>query len=81
LSEAKKLRRKVILTLLALPILIAALVLAGVFAGFYVASIYKSTSILFPLLFSAVGFAASLILSYFIAKHVATTPSANNKNE
>ena len=81
MSDAKKLRRKVILTLLALPILIAALVLVGVFAGFYVASIYKSTSILFPLLFSVVGFAASLILSYFIAKRVATTPSANNKNE
>jgi len=81
LSDAKKLRRKVIFTLLALPILIAGLVLAGVFAGFYVARIYKSTSVLFPLLFSAVGFAASVILSYFIARRVATTPSANNKNE
>ena len=73
MSEAKKLRRKVILTLIILPILIAGLVLAGVFAGFYVASIYKSSSILFPLLFSGVGFAASLVLSYFIAKYVATT--------
>ncbi len=74
LEEAKRLRRRVLLTLLALPILIAGLVLLGVFAGFYVASLYKSTSILFPLLFSGLGFAASLIISYLIAKRVATTP-------
>ena len=79
MEKGKRLRRKVLLTLLTLPILIASLVLAGVFAGFYVASIYKSTSILFPLLFSGVGFAASLILSYFIAKHVATTPPAKEE--
>ena len=74
LEEAKRLRRRVLLTLLALPILIAGLVLLGVFAGFYVASLYKSTSILFPLLFSGLGFVASLIISYLIAKRVATTP-------
>lgn len=74
MEEAKRLRRRVLLTLLALPILIAGLVLLGVFAGFYVASLYKSTSILFPLLFSGLGFAASLIISYLIAKRVATTP-------
>jgi len=74
LEEAKRLRRRVLLTLLALPLLIAGLVLLGVFAGFYIASLYKSTSILFPLLFSGLGFAASLILSYLIAKRVATTP-------
>ncbi len=74
MEEAKRLRRRVLLTLLALPLLIAGLVLLGVFAGFYIASLYKSTSILFPLLFSGLGFAASLILSYLIAKRVATTP-------
>jgi hypothetical protein len=79
LEEAKRLRRRVLLTLLTLPLLIAGLVLVGVFAGFYVASICKSTSILFPLLFSGVGFAASLILSYFIAKRVATTPTAKEE--
>jgi len=79
LDEAKRLRRRVLLTLLTLPILIAGLVLVGVFAGFYVASLYKSTSILFPLLFSGVGFAASLIISYFIAKHVATTTPAKEE--
>jgi len=79
LEEAKKLRRRVLLALLTLPILIAGLVLVGVFAGFYVASLYKSTSILFPLLFSGVGFAASLIISYFIAKHVATTTQAKEE--
>jgi hypothetical protein len=79
LEEAKRLRRRVLLTLLILPILIAGLVLAGVFAGFYVANIYKSTSILFPLLFSSIGFAASLILSYFIAKRVAATPAAKEE--
>jgi len=79
LGEAKRFKRKVLLTLLILPILIAGLVLAGVFAGFYVATIYKSTSILFPLLFSGVGFAVSLILSYFIAERVATTPTKEEK--
>ena len=79
MGEAKRFKRKVLLTLLILPILIAGLVLAGVFAGFYVATIYKSTSILFPLLFSGVGFAASLILSYFIAERVATTPTKEEK--
>jgi len=79
LGEAKRFKRKVLLTLLILPILVAGLVLAGVFAGFYIATIYKSTSILFPLLFSGVGFAASLILSYFIAKRVATTPTKEEK--
>ena len=79
MDEAKRLRRRVLLTLLTLPILIAGLVLVGVFAGFYVASLYKSTSILFPLLFSGVGFAASLIISYFIAKHVATTTPAKEE--
>ena len=79
MGEAKRFKRKVLLTLLILPILVAGLVLAGVFAGFYIATIYKSTSILFPLLFSGVGFAASLILSYFIAKRVATTPTKEEK--
>jgi len=79
LGEAKRFKRKVLLTLLILPILVAGLVLAGVFAGFYIATIYKSTSILFPLLFSGVGFAVSLILSYFIAKRVATTPTKEEK--
>lgn len=79
MEDAKRFRRRVILTLLTLPILIAGLVLAGVFIGFYVASIYKSTSILFPLLFSGVGFAASLILSYLIAKRIATTPAKEEK--
>ena len=79
MEEAKRLRRRVLLTLLTLPLLIAGLVLAGVFAGFYVASIFKSTSILFPLLFSGIGFAASIILSYFIAKHIATTPPAKEE--
>jgi len=78
-EEAKKIRRRVLFTLLTLPILIAGLVLLGVFVGFYVASIYKSTSILFPLLFSSMGFTASIILSYFIAKHVATTPVAKEE--
>lgn len=79
MEDAKKLRRKLLITLLTLPILIAGLVLAGVFLGFYVANIYKSTSILFPLLFSGLGFAASLILSYLIAKRVATTPVKEEK--
>jgi len=79
LEEAKRVKRKVLLTLLTLPILIASLVLAGVFAGFYLATIYKSTSILFPLLFSSVGFAVSLILSYYIAEHVVTTPKKEEK--
>ncbi|MEM1995281.1 MAG: hypothetical protein QXW32_07430 [Nitrososphaerales archaeon] len=79
MDEAKKLKRRVLITLITLPILIAALVLTGVFIGFYVANIYKSTSILFPLLFSGIGFAASLILSYLIAKRVSSTPLKEEK--
>lgn len=81
MDESKRLRRKVILTLIALPIIIAGLVLTGVFIGFYVASIYRSTSIIFPLLFSGAGFAASLIISYLIAKHVASTPLKDEKRK
>ncbi len=79
LDEAKKLKRKVLITLITLPILIGGLVLTGVFIGFYVAKIYRSTSILFPLLFSGVGFAASIVLSYLIAERVTTTPSKEEK--
>ncbi len=69
----KRFRRRIILTLIALPMMIAALVLTGVFIGYYLAGIYKSTSILFPLIFSGIGFAVSLVLSYLIAKRVASS--------
>lgn len=71
-EDAKRLKRKITATLILLPVLIASMVLGGVFFGFYLSDIFDARSrLVFPFVFATLGFALSIVASYFIAKWVA----------
>ena len=73
MEEAKKIKRRILITLIILPIIIAFFVVSGVFLGFYVAEASGSRgAIAYPLIFSTLGLAASIGISYIIAKKVST---------
>jgi hypothetical protein len=70
-DKAKRVRRRVMIALAILPIIIAILVVGGVFAGFQVARLVGAPhSVIYPLAFSAVGLMISIVVSYLIAKRV-----------
>lgn len=71
--RTKRYPRRVVLALIGLPVLIAALVVGGLLLGLVVADgLGYGGSVVFPLAFSLLGFLASLVVVYHIAKRVAT---------
>lgn len=72
-EKKKRLRRRVTIALVLFPFVIAIPVLGGLFSGFYLTTLLNESSrILYPLLFSTVGFVISMVIIYFLAKKVAS---------
>ena len=72
-EQKARLKRRVTIALLILPVVIAFFVVGGVFLGFYVGDIMGlKGSAVTPLAFSAIGLLISLIISYAAAKKAAT---------
>lgn len=71
-EQKARLKRRVTITLLVLPVIIASFVLGGVFLGFYVGDLAgMKGSAVAPLAFSTIGLLISLIISYAAAKRAA----------
>ena len=70
-EDQKRIRRRITITLIGLPFLIAFFVVGGAFFGFYLSDVLKTSNrVVFPLVFATAGLALSIIASYFIAKKV-----------
>ena len=64
-------RRQTRIMLLVLPIIMAALIVGGVFLGFYVSDIMGSHgSLILPIVFATVGLFAALVVSLVVIKKV-----------
>jgi len=64
-------RRQTRIMLLVLPIIMAALIVGGVFLGFYVSDIMGShCSLILPIVFATVGLFAALVVSLVVIKKV-----------
>lgn len=71
--DKARLRRRVTILLVVLPIVIATLVLGGVFLGFYVGEIIGLRgSATMAVTFSTLGLLVSIIIAYVAAKRAAT---------
>ena len=71
--DKARLRRRVTILLVVLPIVIATLVLGGVFLGFYVGEIIGlRASAIMAVTFSTFGLLVSIIIAYVAAKRAAT---------
>ena len=71
--DKARLRRRVAILLVVLPIVIAGLVLGGVFLGFYVGELMGLRgSAIMAVTFSTLGLLVSLIIAYVAAKRTAT---------
>lgn len=72
-EQKARLKRRVTIALIVLPVVIASFVVGGVFLGFYVGDILGfKRSVIMPLAFSTIGLLISLIVSYSVAKKAAT---------
>ena len=72
-EKKRRLRRRVRIALVLFPFVIAIPVLGGLFAGFYLTTLLSESSrILYPLLFSTIGLAISIVIIYFLAKKVSS---------
>ena len=64
-------RRQTRIMLLVLPIIMAALIVGGVFLGFYVSDLMGSHgSLILPIVFATVGLFAALVVSLVVIKKV-----------
>lgn len=64
-------RRQTRIMLLVLPIIMAALIVGGIFLGFYVSDIMGSHgSLILPIVFATVGLFAALVVSLVVIKKV-----------
>lgn len=71
--DKARLKRRVTILLVVLPIIIATLVLGGIFLGFYVGELIGLRgSAIMAVTFSTLGLFVSLIIAYVVAKRAAT---------
>ena len=65
-ERSKRLRRRVTILLIGLPLLIATFTLTGTLAGLYLSGVLKSGELILPLALSLVGLFCAIFLSYRI---------------
>ena len=65
-ERSKRLRRRITILLIGLPLLIATFTLTGTLAGLYLSSVLKSGELILPLALSLVGLFSAVFLSYRI---------------